>query len=370
MPPDNNLSRQVSPPGNLVCADRQDTSPSGTPRQEPLGTQLAPAAAGSSSRPATSSTRPPPNRPHSPDPTMAPGQPGPMTTYIDTFRTMTLRRLTRELQGTYAKPRGARLRCLLVLGFLALEVGLASITLQEGIALRLDFSATTLLANLLGLLLLSVLLYCAVSAVSVIRWCLFWIAAGSIALLIIAPSCTPTPQPTPTNETACALDILGLSDFTVGGASTIVASVTLGICLLNILLWLCYNRIYPHAIRQGWPCVSNLNWFFSIRPHPRKPGYYTYRIPLPFPFWLPCCGKDRTFGYKGEVDQEGRPHGLGTWTDDAKHGECLQGVWQHGKPIGPFRASEYNSDYRFQNVRMAFAHNRMESHYAVRDFFL
>ena len=41
--------------------------------------------------------------------------------------------------------------------------------------------------------------------------------------------------------------------------------------------------------------------------------------------------------------------------EPARHGECLQGVWQHGKPIGPFRASEYCSDYRFTNVRLAFA---------------
>ena len=65
---------------------------------------------------------------------------------------------------------------------------------------------------------------------------------------------------------------------------------------------------------------------------------------MPFPLWLPCCGQDRTFGYEGEVDDEGKPHGLGTWTDNARHGECLQGVWQHGRPIGPFRGSEYHSD--------------------------
>ena len=106
--------------------------------------------------------------------------------------------------------------------------------------------------------------------------------------------------------------------------------------------------------------MRNLRWFFQIRPTAR-PGHYHYRIPLPFPFWLPCCGQERTFGYEGEVDDTGKPHGLGTWTDDAYHGECLQGVWQHGRPIGPFRGSEYHSDYRFCNLRLAFAHNRADA---------
>jgi hypothetical protein len=29
--------------------------------------------------------------------------------------------------------------------------------------------------------------------------------------------------------------------------------------------------------------------------------------------WLPCWSKECTFGYVGEVDENGRPHGLGTW---------------------------------------------------------
>ena len=158
-----------------------------------------------------------------------------------------------------------------------------------------------------------------------------------------------------------SLDILGLHDFTAGGKSAIIASITVGICLMNILLYFLYHRAYPQAMRAGtWICLRDLTWFFRIRPHPIKPGYYHYAIPLPFPFWLQCCGRERTFGYTGEVDEDGRPHGLGTWTDDARHGECLQGVWEHGLPIGPFRSAEYQTDYRFNNVRMAFATNRAE----------
>jgi hypothetical protein len=106
------------------------------------------------------------------------GQRGTMTSYEYTFRLMTVRRLDREILGTFAKQRGRCRNLILVLGFMALEVGLASITLREGISLKIDLgdNPTLLLANLLGLLLLSVLLYAAINAVTVVRWCLFWCA--------------------------------------------------------------------------------------------------------------------------------------------------------------------------------------------------
>ena len=113
-------------------------------------------------------------------------------------------------------------------------------------------------------------------------------------------------------------------------------------------------------MKEGKFYLKDLTWFFDVRPVPGSPGRYAYKIPLPFPFWLSCCGREHMFAYAGEVDEEGRPHGLGTWTDDARHGESLQGVWEHGLPIGPFRASEFGSDYRFVNIRVAFAHDRAE----------
>ena len=311
------------------------------------------------------------------------GRPGVMTDYEYTFRLMTVRRLERELMGTISKGHPMR-ALLLVLGFIALEVGLVTVTLQGNntgigenatdvpgtspghtIGVTIDFSVT-LLSNLLGFLLLSVLLYCAMQTVPVIQWCLFEIAAGSIFLLIITPN-------------GNRLQMIGpLGVFTDGGAITVIVGfIVLGLCFMTVGIWfaihrvrahatthtrtpaphplkpslshaplslLCLIQVYPHAMRNGWVCLRDLNWFFRIQATPSAPGHYNYRIPMPFPLWLPCCGQDRTFGYEGEVDDEGKPHGLGTWTDNARHGECLQGVWQHGRPIGPFRGSEYHSD--------------------------
>ena len=273
------------------------------------------------------------------------GSPGTMTNYEETFRVMSVRRLERELLGTFAKSRPGR-NLLLVMGFVALELTLVGVTLNEG-AVKVQIQFTTkVLVNLLGGLLLAVLLYVAIQAVPVIRWCLFWIAAGSITALVLNVS------------TSFEQLIFGIGK---GGWPALIAAGTILICIITVLLWYAYHYVYPKAIRERWCCVADLTWFFCIEADPFAPGHYTYRVPLPFPFWLPCCyRRAHRFSYVGEVDEEGRPHGLGTWSDDAKHGECLQGVWQHGVPIGPFRASEFWSDYRFTNIRLAFAKNRQE----------
>ena len=320
---------------------------------------------------------------------------GHMTQYNPTLRLMTARRLRRELMGTYSKERPWRVM-LWVLAFVALEVGLATITLNEGVLIEVKINV---LVNLVGALLLVVILYCALQVVSVLRWCLFWIACGSIATLILTPQ--------------HKLSIL--KNLTAQGLASIIFGFTGLACVLNILLWVHYNKVsnaissaphsmrtprvfpscstwrsyssatvgydrctqnrvlwselrcaldivrpqvYPKAVEASFLCLADLKWYFNVRAIRERPGFFSYRIPLPFPLWLPCWGRRQTFGYFGEVDKCGRPHGLGTWHDDARHGECLQGVWEHGKPIGPFRASEYHSDYRFANVRLGFAQNR------------
>ena len=112
-----------------------------------------------------------------------------------------------------------------------------------------------------------------------VRWILLYVAIGSVVMLIVTPG--------------HVLDILGPHDFTAGFASAMIASSVLLLCITHILLWYVYHRVYPRAMRNRWCCVNDLDWFFQIRPT-SKPGQYHYRIPLPFPFWLPCCGQART----------------------------------------------------------------------------
>ena len=177
------------------------------------------------------------------------GRPGVMTDYEYTFRLMTVRRLERELMGTISKGHPMR-ALLLVLGFIALEVGLVTVTLQGNntgigenatdvpgtnpghtIGVTIDFSVT-LLSNLLGFLLLSVLLYCAMQTVPVIQWCLFEIAAGSIFLLIITPN-------------GNRLQMIGpLGVFTDGGAITVIVGfIVLGLCFMTVGIWFAIHRV-------------------------------------------------------------------------------------------------------------------------------
>ena len=271
---------------------------------------------------------------------------GIFTDYESTFRFMVYRRLQRELLGTFSKQRKWVTR-LWVFAFIALEVGLISITNSQGF---MEFELRiNVLTNLVGTLLLVVLLYVVLQVVTVLRWCILWIAVGSIITLIIEPSERIKMRP--------------MTDATRGGVASVIGGITASMCILNILLWYHFNKIYPVAVRDGrssrWPWLDlkDVQRYFQIKPIAERSGFYTYHMRT---LWLPCWSKECTFGYVGEVDEKGRPHGLGTWQDDAKHGECLQGVWEHGRPVGPFRASEYHSDYRFANVRVGFAHNRAE----------
>lgn len=74
-----------------------------------------------------------------------------MTNYERTLRFMTHRRIMRELKGTHS-PRHKRRDCMWIVAFCLLEVGLATVTIREGVYLRLDLTVNVL-SNLLGLLI-------------------------------------------------------------------------------------------------------------------------------------------------------------------------------------------------------------------------
>ena len=52
------------------------------------------------------------------------------------------------------------------------------------------------------------------------------------------------------------------------------------------------------------------------------------------------CERRAIFSYAGSLDDKGQPHGIGRWRDTQGKGETLKGLWRHGKPAGPFVASE------------------------------
>ncbi|KAL1520727.1 hypothetical protein AB1Y20_022295 [Prymnesium parvum] len=259
---------------------------------------------------------------------------GCMRNYDATFRHMAYRRLQRQIHGIYSKPRRGR-DALWIFLFVALEVGLASVSFTNGVSVKFDITS-----NLLALLVNMVALYVALSTVvSMFRWAIFWLAAGSATMVLI----TFDPR---------VLFWRGGEVVSFADMSTWVGSLTAVLIFVSLLVGLLRRHFYPLAMRRGYLCFSNLTSLYRIRPIAQ--GRYSYRLG-----WVGCSRK-HTFGYVGEVDELGRPHGVGTWTDDADHGESLQGLWREGLPVGPFRATEFGSDYRFSNVRLAFMHNRAE----------
>ena len=99
----------------------------------------------------------------------------------------------------------------------------------------------------------------------------------------------------------------------------------------------CCRSMSSGASHAGDMAASSVRrWRFIYRPvEPQG-----WRPPWPFARWL---GRDAMFEYFGEVNAQGRPHGLGRWMDTQDHGESLKGYWDDGLPVGPFRSIEQGS---------------------------
>ena len=130
--------------------------------------------------------------------------------------------------------------------------------------------------------------------------------------------------------------------------------------LLILLTWITCEFFIPFIGRRRWLCFGNVTAAYRIRPiGPENPNHFNYvpAEPQGLRLFWPCslwCGREATFSYVGEQDADGRPHGMGRWTDSEYHGECLKGFWRHGIPVGPFRSVEQGSGYGLSSVRIGF----------------
>jgi hypothetical protein len=93
---------------------------------------------------------------------------------------------------------------------------------------------------------------------------------------------------------------------------------------------------------------------------------YTY-VQVLLPIFRLCFFKKDSITYSGEVDKEGRPHGYGRWTDTHWQGEILEGWWDRGIPVAPFKARETGSGSGFQAIRMGYVRCRADG---VRELLL
>lgn len=54
------------------------------------------------------------------------------------------------------------------------------------------------------------------------------------------------------------------------------------------------------------------------------------------------------------MNEEGEPHGLGRWFDDAFDGEVLTGSWRNAVPVAPFVSYKYGNGVTFRALRVAY----------------
>ncbi|KAF9404095.1 hypothetical protein BGZ94_004386, partial [Podila epigama] len=131
---------------------------------------------------------------------------------------------------------------------------------------------------------------------------------------------------------------------------------------------------YPRIVLNAtW---LNVKWWWRIRdaPLPMSLTRNYKAVVLSYLSWDPdeYCLTRSTVTYVGEFDEDGQPHGLGEWTDHTFTGEAIQGIWEHGIPIGPFKSQEYGTGNAFSCIRIGFCKNSMDpddstAFYTARD---
>ncbi|KOO21506.1 hypothetical protein Ctob_003494 [Chrysochromulina tobinii] len=262
-----------------------------------------------------------------------------------TFKLMTMRRLRRQLGGTITNRTTKGFAVLLAFGCVAFGVvdvyfadkptpgdnlssaEAAVLTQNSGNSLYISIDPFGLLDNRVNWLLFAlafVVLVIVYKLADVVRSVIGWMVLGLAAYAAVVFACRDSSVPECERESSLY----------------IVIGIFAGV-VLSVVEWSAHHIVYPYM--------------------------FVYRSSFELPF-LPCTDfisswlrePPRFFGYEGSLDAEGRPHGLGTWNDSARNGETLNGVWEHGQPTGPFRATEYGSGFTFRSLRVAYCQCRAE----------
>ena len=136
--------------------------------------------------------------------------------------------------------------------------------------------------------------------------------------------------------------------------------MTYVICIASGILMtvVCFEASRRIALRLLGHSLSRIEACWGITPT-SVPGQCTYSVSF-CRRWFHLRNTS-LFGYDGESDASGRPHGTGTWYDSGLNGEILRGEWHQGVPVAPFRAFDSTTGYTFEAVLVGVCHNRAES---------
>ncbi|KAG5178253.1 hypothetical protein JKP88DRAFT_329974 [Tribonema minus] len=137
-------------------------------------------------------------------------------------------------------------------------------------------------------------------------------------------------------------------------------------CLVSVVASVARIHFYPYAVQNQ---KLGRRWFgVRAADSPDTLQYLSWprRMLLKLPKWvrrlgkLPDATRWRKVSYTGGLDENGRPHGAGQWTETGPHGEILLGWWHHGVPAAPFRSLESDTGYAFHAMRVVAATCRPE----------
>ncbi|KAG0019560.1 hypothetical protein BGZ81_009685 [Podila clonocystis] len=210
--------------------------------------------------------------------------------------------------------------------------------------------ATSWVELLLVVALVIFMVYVVVKVSIVIRWCFYWLVLATLILFAMNHgSLFKTITSAPTENR-----------ISLGGKIVLIVLALLEGCTLGLvaLKRIAYPRI---VLRATW---LNSKWWWRIREAPLPMSHTQNYKSVVFSYlsWDPDEYRltRSTVTYVGEFDEEGQPHGLGEWTDHTFTGEAIQGIWEHGIPIGPFKSQEYGTGNAFSSIRIGYCKNSMD----------
>ncbi|KAG0271072.1 hypothetical protein BGZ95_001185 [Linnemannia exigua] len=264
-------------------------------------------------------------------------------TMIPTLRFMIHRKLRRKAHGQYRKHSTRRYV------FSAVVIALFMTLIGIG-AQKLELATSWPELGLIVILLL-VMIYIVVKVSIIIRWCFYWLVLATLVLFAVNRGQLfdrngSTNEPDDKSNLRAKVVVIVLA---------ILEGATLS---LVVLLRVTYPRI---VLRATW---LNSRWWWRIKetPLPLSKSVNYRTIMFSYVSWDPDEYRlsRSSVSYVGEFDDKGRPHGLGEWTDHTFTGEALQGIWEHGVPVGPFKSQEYGTGNAFCNIRIGFCKNSID----------
>ena len=125
--------------------------------------------------------------------------------------------------------------------------------------------------------------------------------------------------------------------------------VLVGVILLflSFVVWYIDHYLIIGIKISMWKVGLGGEWFWCLRSSSTSvPGEMlcSYR-----PDGLFSCRRC-SLCHRGQVDALGRPHGEGSWADEFFYGECLQGIWVEGEPLGKFQSRETGTNAAFNQL--------------------